>query len=66
MKVSGKSIAAIVALVVVGAAAVAIGSGGEVRWSDDVDLCPDALYMEIASKRADEIVPNLNKASVDA
>ena len=47
-------------------AQIAIGSGGEVRWSDDVDLCPDALYMEITGKRADEIFPNLNKASVDA
>lgn len=47
-------------------ASVAIGSGGEVRWSDDVDLCPDALYLEITGKRADEMFPNLNKASVDA
>ena len=24
-----------------------IGPGGEIRWSDQVDLCPDALYMRM-------------------
>ncbi len=41
---------------------VAIGSDGEVRWSDDVDLCPDALYMAITGKRADEMFPNLHRS----
>ena len=45
---------------------VSIGSGGEVRWSDAVDLCADALYLEITGKRADELFANLKKASVDA
>lgn len=38
---------------------VTIGSGGEVRWSDAVDLCADALYLELTGKRADELFPNL-------
>jgi hypothetical protein len=36
-----------------------LGSGGEVRWSDDVDLCPDALYMEITGKSPEELFPAL-------
>ncbi|MGH7194012.1 MAG: DUF2442 domain-containing protein [Candidatus Saccharimonadales bacterium] len=26
---------------------VSIGPSGEIRWSDQIDLCPDALYLEI-------------------
>ena len=45
---------------------VSIGTAGEVRWSDEVDLCADALYLEITGKQPDEIFPNLRKASVHA
>ena len=45
---------------------VAIGSSGEVRWGDDVDLCPDALYMQLTGKSPDEVFPNLKKAPIDA
>ena len=45
---------------------VAIGSGGEVRWGDDADLCPDALYMEITGKSPEEVFPNLKKAGANA
>ena len=45
---------------------VSIGSGGEVRWSDEVDLCADALYMEITGKTPDEVFPGLSKAPVHA
>ena len=42
------------------------GSGREIRWSDEVDLCADALYMEITQKAPDEVFPNLRKVPVDA
>jgi hypothetical protein len=45
---------------------VSIGSAGEVRWSDEVDLCADALYLEVTGKRPDEVFPRLRKASVHA
>ncbi len=38
---------------------VRIGDGGELVWDDGVDLCPDALYMEITGKRPAEVFPNL-------
>lgn len=45
---------------------VAIGSAGEVRWSDEVDLCADALYLEITGKSPDELFPRLSRTPIDA
>lgn len=45
---------------------VSIGSAGEIRWGDAVDLCSDALYLELTGKSPDEVFPNLKKAAVDA
>jgi hypothetical protein len=45
---------------------VSIGSGGELRWSDEVDLCADALYMEITGKTPEEVFPSIGKAPVHA
>ena len=45
---------------------VSIGSGGEIRWGDLIDLCPDALYMQVTGKRPEEVFPNLKKGEVHA
>lgn len=45
---------------------ISIGTGGEVRWSDEVDLCADALYLEVTGKQPDEVFPNLRKVATDA
>ena len=45
---------------------VTIGPHGEIRWTDEIDLCPDALYMEITGKSPEEVFPNLSKVNVDA
>jgi hypothetical protein len=45
---------------------VSIGDHGEVRWSDTIELCPDALYLEITGKAPEEVFPNLLKAQVHA
>jgi hypothetical protein len=47
-------------------ARVVIGSAGEIRWSDEVDLCADALYLEITGKQPAEVFPNLGKVSAHA
>ena len=44
---------------------VSIGTSGEIRWGDFLDLCPDALYMEITGKSPAEVFPRL-KAGVNA
>ena len=40
---------------------VSIGNSGEIRWSDEVELCPDSLYIEITGKSPEEIFPNLEQ-----
>jgi hypothetical protein len=45
---------------------VSLGSGGEIRWNDEVDLCADALYMEITGKMPEEVFPDIAKAPVHA
>lgn len=45
---------------------VQIGSSGEIKWNDEVDLCPDALYLEITGKSPADVFPNLLKAPANA
>jgi Protein of unknown function (DUF2442) len=43
-----------------------IESGGEIRWGDAIDLCPDALCLQVTRKATEDVFPNLTKAAVDA
>ena len=45
---------------------VTIGPSGEIRWSDEVDLCPDALYMDLTGKTPEDVFPNLAQVQVHA
>jgi hypothetical protein len=45
---------------------VEIGPHGAIRWSDEVELCPDALYLEITAKSPEEVFPNLRRAPLHA
>jgi hypothetical protein len=45
---------------------VTIGLYGEIRWSDDVELCPDSLYLRLTGKAPEEVFPNLARAAVGA
>lgn len=45
---------------------VSLGPHGEVRWEDQIDLCPDALYMKLTGKTPEEIFPNLKKEEMNA
>ena len=38
---------------------VRIGSFGELTWGDQIDLCPDALYLKVTSKKPEEVFPAL-------
>ena len=46
--------------------AVRIGSSGELMWGEDIDLCADALYMEVTGKRPEDIFPGLKREDVRA
>jgi hypothetical protein len=38
---------------------VRIGLFGELIWGDQIDLCPDSLYLKVASKKAEDVFPSL-------
>ena len=40
---------------------VKIGSSGELMWSDQIDLCPDSLYLQITNQKPDELFPTLKQ-----
>jgi len=44
---------------------VAIGEHGEVHWGDDLELCPDSLYLQLTGKSPEDLFPTL-KAHADA
>ena len=46
--------------------AVRIAAHGAVTWGEDIDLCPDAMYLRLTGKRPEELFPSLNEAEVDA
>ncbi len=45
---------------------VSIGGHGELLWEAGVDLCPDALYLQITEKSPEEFFPKLNESEVNA
>ena len=38
----------------------------EVAWGDEIDLCPDALYMQLTGKSPDEVLPGLSALKTSA
>jgi len=38
---------------------VRIGSSGELTWDDQIDLCPDAMYLKVTGKTPEELFPAL-------
>lgn len=45
---------------------VRIGSSGEIAWGDRIDLCPDALYLEVTGKKPEDLFPSLRTESSHA
>ena len=45
---------------------VSVGKSGEIRWGEQVDLCADAIYMQLTGKSPDDVFPHLKKPGVDA
>jgi hypothetical protein len=38
---------------------VRLGQGGGIEWKDQIDLCPDALYLKVTGKTPEELFPAL-------
>jgi len=45
---------------------VRIGSSGELVWGEQIDLCPDALYLQATGQKPEDIFPNLKQEPVHA
>lgn len=45
---------------------VRVDPSGAIAWNQDIDLCPDALYLRLTGKSVDELFPKLKPAPVDA
>jgi hypothetical protein len=44
---------------------VRIGPHGKITWNDDMDLCPDSMYMRLTKKSPEDVFPIL-KTGVNA
>lgn len=38
---------------------VHIGAHREIKWNDDIELCPDSLYLKLTGKTPEELFPKL-------
>lgn len=42
---------------------VRIAEDGAIRWSEEVELCPDATYLKLTGKSPEEAFPTLTSAA---
>ncbi len=40
--------------------AVHVGDGHAISWTDQVELCPDAVYLQLTGKSPEELFPGLD------
>ena len=45
---------------------VRIGDFGQPVWEGEIDLCPDALYLEITGLTVEQLFPNWKREGVNA
>lgn len=45
---------------------VRIGLFGELVWGDQIDLCPDSLYLRVTGKKPEDIFPALRSEAAYA
>lgn len=45
---------------------VKIGSSGELVWNDQIDLCPDSLYLKITNQNPEDLFPSLKQRAAYA
>ncbi len=38
--------------------------GGEIAWGEEIDLCPDAIYLQITGKKPEDLFPQLCELTV--
>lgn len=45
---------------------VRVDESGTLAWGDEIDLCPDALYLRLTGKAPEEVFPKLKAAELHA
>jgi hypothetical protein len=45
---------------------VELSGAGARAWRDSIDLCPDALYLELTGRAVEQRFPGLRRAASDA
>ena len=40
---------------------VHIGDHREIKWNDEIELCPDSLYLKLTGKTPEELFPKLRR-----
>jgi hypothetical protein len=38
---------------------VRIAEGGAIAWGEQIDLCPDAMYLRLTGKEPEDVFPGL-------
>jgi hypothetical protein len=46
--------------------AVRVTTEGAVEWPGEIDLCPDALYLQMTGKSVPDVFPSLNQQPAHA
>jgi hypothetical protein len=47
-------------------ASVKVTEYGAVAWGDEIDLCPDTLYLRITGKTPEDLFPSLRETAAPA
>jgi Protein of unknown function (DUF2442) len=42
-------------------ARVHVEEGRQIRWSDEIELCPDAIYLKLTGKTPEDLFPSLRR-----
>jgi len=42
-------------------AQVHVGPARQIRWNDEIELCPDAIYLKLTGKTPEDLFPNLRR-----
>ncbi len=45
---------------------VRLGSHGAIEWGEDLDICPDAMYLRLTGRSPEEVFPALKSVHADA
>jgi len=42
-------------------AGVHVGPGRQIRWNEEIELCPDAVYLRLTGKTPEQLFPQLKR-----